>query len=93
MRAKHFINKLTRIPSLTALICVYVEQKVISKIWSPLMIRSCNEVLRPLSSVDIGFTFNPYHLYTKLLKYQYSRNYEILRHWRRASGSTGREIK
>lgn len=50
--------------------------------WRPFIVRSCNEIDRYISGVDIGFTFNPKHLYNKLLKCDGS-NYQILEHWRR----------
>lgn len=51
--------------------------------WKPLWVRSCNEMCRYASGIDVGFTFNPIHLYYKLLKYNSKRNYKILTHWRR----------
>ncbi|MDQ8039629.1 MAG: hypothetical protein REH83_04410 [Rickettsiella sp.] len=38
---------------------------------------------RYFSGVDVGWTFNPKHLYKELLKYKDQRNYELLAHWRR----------
>ncbi len=54
--------------------------------WSPLWIKSCNELYRSISGIDIGFTFNPKHLYTKLMKYDGKRNYIITQFWRRSHG-------
>ena len=81
--AESLLKHLPMIPEITAIICVRVAARHISK-WSPWWVRSCNEVARYASGVDIGFTFNPVHLYNKLLKYNQLRNYEILSHWRRS---------
>lgn len=75
------IRGLKHVPSLMALIVVDVSVKASVK-WKPYVVRSCNEFDRYLSGVDIGFTFNPKHLYNKLLKYDGS-NYKILHHWSR----------
>jgi hypothetical protein len=74
---------------LTAMICVNVgERKKIN--WKPLWVKSCNELDRYLTGVDIGFTFNPMHLHRKLIKYSGRRNYEILYAWRRKDGDIWR---
>ena len=73
------------IKSLTHSICVYVNRKHEFP-WRPLWVRSCNEVCRYLSSVDIGFTLTPYGLFKKLLKYDKTSNYEVLAVWRRHDG-------
>ena len=54
--------------------------------WKPFWVRSCNEVCRYAAGIDLGFTFNPIHLYSKLLKYSGKRNYEMLSAWRRQHG-------
>lgn len=75
------IRGLKCIDSLIALIVVEVfERKRVQ--WKPYLVRSCNELDRYISGVDVGFTFNPKHLYNKLLKY-HGTNYEILYDWRR----------
>lgn len=51
--------------------------------WQPWILGSCNETCRWLTGIDIGFTFNPGHLYSKLLKYDNVTNYVILDVWRR----------
>lgn len=58
--------------------------------WKPLWVRSCNEVCRYVAGVDTGFTFNPVHLYQKLLRYKGKRNYEMLSAWRREHGTIRR---
>lgn len=79
------INSLHIIKDVTAVISVNIEKR--KKImWKPFWVRSCNEICRYASGIDIGFTFNPVHLYRKLLKYRYIRNYEILSSWRRKDG-------
>jgi hypothetical protein len=79
--AGSLIRGLKHVKSLSALIVVDVDEKA-SVSWKPFMVRSCNEIARYLSGVNIGFTFNPKHLYNKLLKYNGS-NYEVLHVWRR----------
>lgn len=81
-----FIRGLKYIDTLIAMVVVEVYSKA-SINWKPYIIRSCNELDRYLSGVDIGFTFNPKHLYNKLIKYNDSSNYEILYHWRRENGT------
>ena len=79
--ASSLIRGIKHIESLTALIVVEVFEKASIK-WKPYLVRSCNELDRYISGVDIGFTFNPKHLYNKLLKHHGNR-YEVLYHWRR----------
>ena len=69
-------------PKVSSFIFMKVKEKTIFP-WRPFIIRSCNEITRYMASLDIGFTFNPVHLYKKLLKWDHKRNYEILLHWRR----------
>lgn len=79
------IRNLPVIKDVSAIISVSIDERV--KVgWRPWWVRSCNEVSRYASGVDIGFTFNPIHLYSKLLKYRRRRNYEVLSHWRRNNG-------
>jgi hypothetical protein len=75
------IRGLKYIESLEALIVLEVFDRPCVQ-WKPFIVRSCNELDRYISGVDVGFTFNPKHLYNKLLKYD-SINYEILYDWRR----------
>lgn len=77
-----FIRGLKYIDSLMAMIVVNVEEKATFN-WKPFLVRSCNEIDRYIAGVDIGFTFNPKHLYSKLIKNADVSNYEILYHWRR----------
>lgn len=80
-KSSSLIRGLKYIDSLIGLIVVQVSDK--AKVsWKPYLVRSCNEIDRYISGVDVGFTFNPKHLYNKLLKY-HGTNYEILYHWRR----------
>lgn len=80
-RGTSLIRGLKFIDTLTALVVVDVKEK--SKImWKPYLVRSCNEIDRYISGVDIGFTFNPKHLYNKLQKYAGS-NYDIIYIWER----------
>lgn len=73
------------IETLIGMIVVNVDEP--KKIpWKPFWVRSCNELCRYVSGVDIGFTFNPTHLINKLLKYNNKRNYQILSSWSRDNG-------
>lgn len=54
--------------------------------WTGLSIPMCNEFARALIGLDIGMTWNPRHLYKKLLKYDQKRNFEIFYHWRLGDG-------
>lgn len=76
------LRNLKVIKSLSAMITVNIEQPFTME-WRPLWIKSCNELCRYVSGVDIGLTFNPIHLFKKLLKYNLHRNYEVLNAWRR----------
>jgi hypothetical protein len=83
--SNRFISRLTLIKELSAIICVSLDTRT-NFTWSPFLIRSCNEIDRYISSVEIGLTWNPKQLYFKLLKYDKIRNYEILYAWRRNHG-------
>lgn len=83
------IRNLPVIPEVSATFTISVDER--KKIWwKPFLARSCNEICRYASGVDIGFTFNPAHLYRKLLKYRHKRNYEVLSVWRRRHGISRR---
>lgn len=79
------IKRLPIIKEVSATMSVNISQRV-KKIWTPWWVRSCNEISRYSTGVDIGFTFNPAHLHSKLLKYNGKRNYQILSQWRRSHG-------
>lgn len=82
------IKNLSIIKEVTAIISVSInERKKVA--WKPYLVRSCNEISRYTAGIDLGFTFNPIHLYHKLLKYNRRRNYELLTHWRRSDGISG----
>lgn len=76
------LNAVKKLPVLSAFIAVMINKKKKVKEW-PFKWYTCNEVCRYFSGVDIGWTFNPRHLFKKLLKYKAKRNYELLAHWRR----------
>lgn len=80
-KATSLIRGIKHIESLIALIVVDVQERARHS-WKPGITRSCNELDRYISGVDIGFTFNPQHLYNKLLKF-HGTNYDILYDWRR----------
>jgi hypothetical protein len=79
------INSLSIIQDVTAVVVVNVQNRHKSS-WRPFWVRSCNEVCRYATGVNIGFTFNPVQLYRKLLNYRHKRNYEVLYAWRRQHG-------
>lgn len=61
--------------------------------WFPLWVRSCNELVRYVTGIDIGFTYHPRHLYRKLLYYSHRKNFEILNMWgRHGRGRARRSI-
>jgi len=84
--AASLLRGLKHVKTITAIIVVDVESKARVS-WKPFLVRSCNEIARYLAGVDIGFTFNPEHLYNKLIKFSHSKNYEILHAWRRKNGT------
>lgn len=85
---EQLIRNLRVIKDVTATITISLDERV--KIsWKPFWVRSCNEICRYASGADIGWTFNPVHLYRKLLKYTGKRNYEVLSAWRREHGISG----
>jgi hypothetical protein len=79
------LKSLPIIKEVTAIVTVCIKERA-KFMWSPWWVRSCNEICRYAAGIDIGFTFNPIHLYYKLLKYRKGRNYEIISHWRRSHG-------
>lgn len=78
------LKGMKQIDSLIAMVAVQVGDRTQFR-WKPYLVRSCNELDRYISGVDVGFTFNPKHLYNKLLKHN-GTNYEILYQWRRENG-------
>lgn len=82
---KALLRGLKTIKTLTAYIVVDINKRKHMS-WKPMWVRSCNELDRYISGVDVGFTINPVHLYKKLIRYDCRRNYEILTHWRRSNG-------
>lgn len=82
------INELTKIPSLIRIVAVNIDKRAQFR-WTPLWGRTCNELARYLTGLDIGLTYSPRHFYSKLLKYDLKRNYQILTIWRRPVWDTG----
>lgn len=76
--------------TLSAFIVVELTEqaKLVKRLLPTRWFFTCNEVARELSGIDIGFTFNPVHLYAKLIKYDAKRNYKILWHRRIEDGIT-----
>jgi len=79
------IGRLKTIESIESMICLSTSSRYKSK-WFPLCIKSCNEFCKSVAAVDIGFTYDPVHLYKKLLKYDNQKNFEILYAWERSNG-------
>ncbi len=81
LSSSSLMRGLKYIDSLIAIVSVQVKSKAVFG-WKPYLVRSCNELDRYISGVDTGFTFNPKHLYNKLLRND-GTNYEVLYQWRR----------
>jgi hypothetical protein len=89
---EYFISKFTNgadvlahtvtIPAIVRVVAVDIETRATFR-WVPLWGRTCNELARYLTGVNIGVTYSPRHLYSKLLRYDHRRNYTILTVWRR----------
>ena len=77
------LEAIKKLPALSAFIAVIIKKKKKVKEW-PFKWYTCNEVCRYFSGVDIGWTFNPKHLFKKLIKFKDKRNYELLACWRRS---------
>jgi hypothetical protein len=77
------VDRLRIIPEATAIVSLSIDPRARVK-WFPWWARSCNEVVRYMTGVDTGFTFNPVSLYQKLIKFDGKRNFHILSHWRRS---------
>lgn len=78
------LEHLPVIPELVQIVGIEVERKTCFP-WKPFWVRSCNELCRYLSGIEIGFTLNPRHLLKKLLKYNGKRNFQVIYAWRRES--------
>lgn len=76
------IDVIKKLPMLSAYIAVFIRKAKKINEW-PFKWHTCNEVCPFFSGINIGWTFNPKHLYQKLLKYKDKSNYELLAHWRR----------
>lgn len=81
-RSSRLIEHIKRTNGLIKIIAVS-SKEIPNQRWFPLWIRSCNELCRYISGVDVGFTYNPTHLIKKLVKYDNKRNYEIIYRWNR----------
>lgn len=75
------------VPGISAIVVTYINERRV-KSWFPLMINSCNEVLRVSSGIDCGITFNVAHFYKKLIMLDGLTNYNIDYSWRRSDGLT-----
>lgn len=77
------LNAIKKLPMLSAFIAIFVKEKKKVREW-PIKWYTCNEVCRYFSGIDIGWTFNPKHLFKKLIQLKEQRNYELLSCWRRS---------
>lgn len=85
LNGEQLVRNLRILKDISAIVTISINaRKKVS--WKPWWVRSCNEISRYASGIDVGFTFNPIHLYSKLLKYRRKRNYEVLSAWRRTHG-------
>jgi len=76
------LDNIKNLPMLTSFIVTFIKKpKKVREF--PIKWYTCNEVCRYFSGIDIGWTFNPRHLYQKLFRYKDRTNYELLAHWRR----------
>lgn len=75
------MKKLLKLENVSHLILVKINKKCRRKNWFPIQLNSCNEVCRKISSVDIGWTFNPSHLYHKILMKRDKSNYSVVENW------------
>lgn len=82
------ISHCTTIQTITRIVAVNIDKRA-TFLWRPLWSRTCNELARYLTAVDIGFTYSPRHFYSKLLEYDCKTNYQILSIWRRDLWDTG----
>lgn len=80
--AVSIIKKIKIIKTLAALVAVNIT-KEFKFAWSPLWLKSCNEVCRYAAGINIGMTIMPIHLHKKLLKLNNKRNFEIIYEWKR----------
>lgn len=74
------------IPELSHYILVSMYKEHKGKRWLPFHINSCNEVCRKIGRVEIGWTFNPAHLYKKLVKLNGKTNFTVVSVWSRKNG-------
>jgi len=83
--SKRLIHHLHNLKHVIKIISVTIDWPAENK-WLPLWIRSCNELCRYISGIDVGLTFNPTHLIKKLIKYDRLTNYRILYEWSISGG-------
>lgn len=81
LKTSALLRALKHIDGLIALVVVDIKARRVT-MWKPYFVRSCNELDRYISGVNIGFTFNPKHLYNKLIKCN-GTDYDVLYSWRR----------
>lgn len=74
------IKTIERIPEVSGYVVIKKTRDYIRR-WFPIQLRTCNEMSRIMTGLNISFTSSPYALFKKLLKYNGERNYRILEYW------------
>lgn len=85
----HLVRKLRLIPELSGILVTDNSGRV-EVPWRPFIVRSCNEMARYVSGIDIGFTWNPAHFFNKVLRCSGKRNFTVLYAWRRKDNGLSR---
>lgn len=79
---QYIVNMLQKIDKVQAIL--HIEQRYSASFnWLPYVSSNCNEFVRFIGGLDIGYTRTPYHLFKKLVKYDGTTNYRIRMKWER----------
>jgi len=85
INSEGLIDRIKSDPTVQSIISLDIGKRSERK-WFPLLINSCNEICRLVTGIDVGFTFNPKHLYKKLLMNNGISNFHIDYYWEREDG-------
>lgn len=77
MDIESYISKIKRYSKASELVVLEIKSEPRQRI-SSILSKTCNELLKHIAGLDLGFTFTPYQFYKQILKYNKKRNYEIL---------------
>jgi len=80
--AARLLHAVKSIPELTHYVTLGVYDPP-KHLWLPWIANSCNEICRKLAMIDCNWTFNPAHLYSKLIALDGKRNFQIISKWSR----------